>query len=472
MRRRLLITYGTLLAAVLLGLAVPLALTLAARDTQTMFIDRLNDTARFASLAEPALRTGRTEAIEAELRQYDALFDIGVAVVGRDGQPVLTSRPLLDLDAPEVRRRIETALSGQRAALREVMWPWQSEPLVVAEPVGRGGEIIGAVLTVSPTGTLRVVTARSWLLLTAVGVVVLLVGAASAAPLARWMLRPVHDLDEAAHALTEGRFGERSVVASGPPELRRLTESFNTMSERIATLIERQRSFVSYASHQLRTPLATMRLTVENLGPAVAPEGAADYRMLSEEVERLAGICDALLTYARAEATAQDAQEMDAGAVADDRVAVWRPVAQRAGVRLVRADGPHARVYAASQVLDQALDALISNAVKFAGPGADVVVSVATRDNAWVEIEVADTGPGMSPEDLARAVDPFWRRGTDQNVEGSGLGVTIADALVRAAGGRLDLLPAHPRGVRARIRLPARPGTAGEADRVGEAERL
>lgn len=462
MRRRLLITYVTLLAAVLLGLDVPLAITLAARDSQTMFIDRLNDTARFASLAEPALRTGRTSAIEAELRQYDALFDIGAAVVGRDGRLVITSRSTLDVRQPVVRRRIEMALSGQRAALGEAMWPWEKGPLVVAEPVGRGGEIIGAALTVSPTGALRVVTWRSWALLTGVSVLVLLVGAATAAPMARWMLRPVHDLDDAAHALTDGRFGERAVVASGPPELRRLTASFNAMSDRIATLVERQRSFVSYASHQLRTPLATLRLCVENLRPAVGPDGTADYRMLAEEIERMARICDALLTYARAEATAQDAEEVDAAAVAEARVAMWRPLALQAGVNLVLAGRANARVRAATQMLDQALDALISNAVKFAGSGADVVVRVENGDDAWVDIEVIDTGPGMPVEDLARAAEPFWRRGTDQNIEGSGLGVTIADALVRASGGRFELRPAQPHGVHARVRLPAWTGSAGE----------
>src|SRR4029453_16651559 len=92
----------------------------------------------------------------------------------------------------------------------------------------------------------------------------------------------------------------------------------------------------------------------------------------------------------------------------------------------------------AVQALDQSLDALISNAVKFAGRGATIVVSVehATAPGRVVDIVVRDNGPGMSTEDYARAAEPFWRRPGDQNVEGSGLGVTIADALVPASGGR------------------------------------
>jgi signal transduction histidine kinase len=454
-RRRLQVTYLTFLAAVLLGLDIPLAITLAARNSQTMFIDRQGDTARFASLADPALRTGRTDLLDAELRQYDGMYRIAAAVVGRDGQLVLTSRDDLDITDPLLQERIGAALSGQRAGLGEVNWPWGSDPLVVAEPIGQGGDIIGAVLTVSPSGPLHRQTWRSWALLAGLSLLVLLAGATAAAPLARWMLRPVDELDNAAGALAEGRFDDRVAAGSGPPELRRLAGSFNTMADRIATLIGRQRSFVSYASHQLRTPLATLRLCVENLRPSVQPDGMDDYAMVAEEIDRMQEICDALLTYARAEATADDAEDMDAVAVAEARVAIWGQAATRAGVQLTRVGQDTAPVRAAALALDQALDALLSNAIKFAGTGAQVVVAVERVDEQWVDIHVVDNGPGMAEADLARAREPFWRGVRDQNVEGSGLGVTIADALVAASGGRFDLMPAQPRGLHARVRLPA-----------------
>lgn len=456
MRRRLLVTYVTLLAAMLAGLCVPFAVVVAARDTQAMFIDRQGDTARFASLAEPALRTGQTTLLAAEMAQYDEAFDIATVIVGRDGRPILASRPGLDVtDDAAVRDQLDTALSGTRAASADVSWPWSDDPLIVAEPVRGGGEITGAALIVAPTAALHRAIWRSWLLLAGVGLAFLLIGAIAAAPLARWMLRPVHDLDEAAHALAEGRFGDRVPVESGPVELRRLIVSFNTMSERIGTLVARQRSFVSYASHQLRTPLATLQLCVENLRPSVRPDGLEDYAVVGEEIDRMGRLCNALLTYARAEATADEVSDVDAAAVADARMAIWGRAATLAGIRFARtgADGVPARV--AVQALDQALDALLSNAVKFAGAGADVVVDVERAGDEWVDIHVMDTGPGIPPEDIERAAEAFWRRTADQNVEGSGLGVTIADALVNASGGRLDLMPARPHGLHARIRLRA-----------------
>ncbi len=456
MRRRLQHTYVTLLAAVLLGLDIPLAITLASRDTQTMVIDRQSDAIRFAALAEPALRSGRTtDGLHAELRQYDALYGVAVAVVGRDGRLALSSREGLDPADSVLKEAIDEALSGQRVGEQGVYWPWQRHPLVVAEPVGQGGDAIGVVVTVSPTSGLRLVTWRKWALLVALSILVLVAGAAAAAPLARWMLRPIRDLDETTRSLAAGQFDDRVAAASGPIELRNLVTSFNAMAERTATLVARQHSFVSYASHQLRTPLATLQLCVENLGPSVRPDGIDDYRMVSEEIERMTAMCDALLTYARAEATAENAEDMDAAAVAEARVGIWRQSAARAGVTVSRVGHEEAPVRVAVQALDQALDALLSNAVKFAGSGATVVVTVQRVAADWVDIHVIDDGPGLPAEALHRAAEPFWRGPGDQNVEGSGLGVTIADALIRASGGRLDLFAAQPHGVHARIRLPA-----------------
>jgi signal transduction histidine kinase len=137
------------------------------------------------------------------------------------------------------------------------------------------------------------------------------------------------------------------------------------------------------------------------------------------------------------------------------RVAAWRPVAERDGVELTARAAGEAPVRAATGVIEQALDALIDNAVKFAGADARVVVAVRPRPPDWVDVHVIDNGPGMPADDLRRAAEPFWRRPGHQNVAGSGLGVAIAHALVTASGGELELMAVEPHGVDARIRLPA-----------------
>ena len=116
MRFRLLGVLLALLVLVLGVLTVPLATAAASRDTQTMFLDRVNDTVRFASLAETALRTGQTSALRAELSRYEELFAIGVLIVGRDGEAVMASGPGVDLRDRSVRAKIDEGLSGNRSA--------------------------------------------------------------------------------------------------------------------------------------------------------------------------------------------------------------------------------------------------------------------------------------------------------------------------------------------------------------------
>ncbi|GAA2082116.1 sensor histidine kinase [Actinomadura alba] len=454
MRRRLLATYLTLLVVVLMALTVQLAITSASRDTQTMFMDRVNDTVRFASLAETALRTGHTSALEAELRQYEGLYGIGVIIVGRDGGLLLVCGAPVDFNAPWIRDAVDDALSGNRSATADIIWPWSDEPLVVIEPVGRGGEVVGAAMTLSPTARLRGAMLRGWAVLAAQGLAVLLIGAGAAFPLTRWLLRPVRQLDRTAHALAEGRLGERVGITSGPPELRRLTKSFDAMAEQLSVLIDRQRAFVSYAGHQLRTPLARLRLSMDNLAPAVLPAGCDDHQMVVEEIERMARLYDALLTYASVEAASVEVGTVDLAEIADTRVARWAEVAEEAGVVLCRTGERSATASAAADTIDQVLDALIENAVKFAGVGSRVTVAVEATAPDQVAVRVIDDGPGMPEEDLRRAIEPFWRHPKDQNLEGSGLGVTIAHALVTACGGTLELLAADPRGLEVSVRLP------------------
>jgi K+-sensing histidine kinase KdpD len=98
----------------------------------------------------------------------------------------------------------------------------------------------------------------------------------------------------------------------------------------------------------------------------------------------------------------------------------------------------------------------------------DTVAARARGSTGWVDIHVIDNGPGLPEADLAQAAQPFWRSPGHQNVDGSGLGITVAEALVAASGGRLDLTPAQPHGLHARVRLPAVPA-AGVARPPGPA---
>ena len=457
MRRRLVITYVLLLCMVLLALEVPLAVSLTNRETQRVLADRLADATRFASLAAPAMRTGELDSLTDELRRYHELYGIGTMLVDQDQQVLsVFGRPVPDPEHAGL--AIRGALAGRQVGTPSTLWPWQEHPLVVAVPVSDGGAVLGTVLTVSPTGRNRRAVFSSWLEL---GLVWLLAVAAciiAALRLASWVLRPVTRLDAAAHEIAAGDNDARVQPGLGPPELRRLSASFNEMADAVAEVLERQRSFVAHASHQLRNPLTVLRLRVEDLGGQLTDDEArADHEIALAETDRLADVLDGLLALARAERGQQSIEVVDAGAVALNRQQAWCPLTERRGIELVAevpAEPQYARLVATA--LDQSLDALIDNALKFTPAGGRVEVAVASHDGG-VEVTVRDTGPGMTEEQCRLATERFWRAPDAQNVDGAGLGLPIVMVLVEASGGRLVLAPAAQGGLEVRIWFPAAP---------------
>ncbi|MEJ3746324.1 HAMP domain-containing sensor histidine kinase [Actinomycetes bacterium KLBMP 9797] len=447
MRRRLVSTYVLLLCMVLLALEVPLAISLTNRETDRVVADRLADATRFASLAAPAIRSGELDLIANELRPYHEVYGIATLVVDQNRDVVsIFGAPQPYAEATELAAR--GALAGRQVSTPATLWPWQDGPLVVAVPVKDGGAVLGAMVTVSDTGRTRTAVIRSWAQIGLVGLLAVAACVVTALQLATWVLRPVTRLDAAAHEIAGGDSGARVPPGLGPPELRRLSTSFNEMADAVAEALERQRSFVAHASHQLRNPLTVLRLRVEELGGGlVDPAYRIDHEFALAETDRLAGVLDGLLALARAERGQHRLEAVDAAAVARDRAEAWRPLAERRGVELAT-EAPDEPAYGrmVSTALDQCLDALVDNALKFTKPGDRVTVAVAPADGG-IAVSVRDTGRGMTEEQCRLAVERFWRAPDAQNVDGAGLGLPIVAVLVEASGGRMALAPAQPTGL-------------------------
>lgn len=453
MRRRLVLTYLALLALVLVALEVPLGSYIAAWHTEEVVVDRLLDATRLASVAEAALRERHTEALIAEMERYHELYGISCAVGDRDAAMVAVVGDADASEAPSVLPLLRQALAGDRSGGERTVLPWRTEPLAVAVPVTSEGEIIGAVVTFSPTERLRGSILRTWMIEAGAGAVALLLFLIVAGALARWILRPVANLEETVRAMTGGDLESRVPSDAGPPEVRRLARSFNEMATSVADAVGRQRAFVAQASHQLRNPLTALRIRVENLARYVSAAGQGEHRLALGETDRLCEILEGLLALARAEGERQPLVVVDAGKVADERLAAWQPLAARRQVRLRRTGEACAPVRAVATGVDQALDALVDNALKFAGTGANVVIDVRTRSSA-VDIHVVDDGPGLSDQECQLAVLRLWRAPIAQNTDGAGLGLAIAAALMGASGGELTLRPAATRGLVATLCFP------------------
>lgn len=445
------------MAAVLLALGVPLAVSLASAQQQNVVVDRIDDTAYFAAIARPAADTTSgsrddLRILSRELESYYEVYGIRAGVFLPNDTPLANGPTTWFLpETGEVREAFEESLLSRRSHDPKQVWPWQRGRLVVASPVIRDGDVVAVVVTDSPTGEMRSRILNGWLIIAGGLTAAMLVAVGAALRLTGWVLRPVRVLDVTTHEIASGRLKSRVAVASGPPELRRLARSFNEMADNVEDVLEQQRAFVADASHQLRNPLAALLLRIELLAFEL-PEGNEEIASVQTEGKRLAQVLDDLLDLALAEHTAADLRLTDVGALAAERVAAWAPTAEAKGVRLL-GNCPPTTGWADPVALSSALDAVIDNAVKFTPKDESVEVSV-TSNGAVSTIEVVDNGPGLTDEELARIGDRFWRSGRHQNIKGSGLGLSISRALLSAGGGTISYGHHEPRGLRVTVTVP------------------
>ncbi|MFF1698475.1 ATP-binding protein [Streptomyces sp. NPDC058257] len=463
MRSRLLPLLIVLMAGVLLALGFPLAVSVAAAQQQKVVVDRIDDTARFAALAQfvtkrptgsrPRNKDERRETLQTELDYYHEVYGIKAGVFFRDREPMAHAPGswFLPSRGAEVREAFEEALRSRGSHDPQQVWPWQRGRLVVASPVIRDGDVIAVVVTESPTGRMRSKTLQGWLLIGAGESAAMLLAVGAALRLTGWVLRPVRVLDATTHDIATGSLKSRVAAAGGPPELRRLARSFNEMADNVQDVLEQQRAFVADASHQLRNPLSALLLRIELLALEL-PEGNAEIASVRTEGKRLAQVLDDLLGLALAEHAAADLRLTDIGALTAERVGAWRPLAEERGVRLL-GTCPATTGWADPVALSSALDAVIDNALKFTPEGEEVRVEV-TWSGALTTVVITDGGPGLTEDELARIGDRFWRSNRHQNVQGSGLGLSISRALLTAGGGSIAYEQHEPHGLRVTVGVP------------------
>jgi signal transduction histidine kinase len=309
-----------------------------------------------------------------------------------------------------------------------------------------------------------VARAWMWVALGCLGLLALAVLAAGS--LTRWVLRPLDGLERAVAEMTEGVAGP-PVDVTGPPEVRHFTSAFNTMARAVRASLDRQRRLVADASHQLRNPLAAVRLRADTLDDYVAEGGRSTYGSMTAELDRLEHLLQQLLRLARAEEVSGSrrvglqtavVESTDLDDLIGERIAFWQPVAEGQNQRLRhRCDGPSVAVQVGRHDVEQLLDVAVDNALRYAGPGTTVSVSTVPNDKI-VELLVSDDGPGLPAEDLQRAAVRFWR-GREDGGAGTGLGLAIAGEIATGHGGGISVEAATEGGLLVRYSLP----TAGDA---------
>ena len=270
------------------------------------------------------------------------------------------------------------------------------------------------------------------------------------------LARPISDLALASRQVAGGDYAQR--VPEGSGELGELAASFNDMAASLDATERRRHELIGDVAHELRTPIASLRGYIEGLDAGVFAPGPDAWRVLQDQASRLARLVDDLSDLWRAEANdiALAPEDLDGPTLVADAVDRHRAAAAGRSIELVAAAGPPVRLRADRARIAQVLDNLVGNALRYTPAGGRVDVSLAVRSDRGI-ISVRDTGPGLTPDQLTRVFERFYRvdPSRSRDAGGSGLGLAIAKALAEAMGGRIWATSSGPgAGATFNVELP------------------
>jgi len=312
------------------------------------------------------------------------------------------------------------------------------------------------------------------LTLVAAGVILLVILAALAAAtlVTRAVREPIERAVAAADRLAGGDLSAR-MGTSGPEELVRLAQAFDSMAERLESAERDQRQFLADVAHEIATPTNA----ISGYGIALADgsvrseaERIEARSLIESETRRLTGMIEDLRALTRLDLTEEVRHlQLDLATVGQAAAARFLPIARAQSVEL-GVDVRHAPVEADERLLGMILDNLLSNAIRYTPAGGRIDLRVRRRGHELV-VAVRDTGVGIAPEHQRRVFDRLYRvaEARDRASGGTGLGLAIAQRAARALGGRLELESELGRGSEFRLVLPDSGRRRGGGSRTGPA---
>jgi len=418
---------------------------------------------RLAASAAPFFASAQMDALYETLSTAAGEMEGRLMLVTPDGKVQLDTFSLLDgtrLMLPEI-TQVLTGDASHAYGIYAVEGSAGEYAALCAARMVSGGKTLGALLLSTPVTELRnaIVTVEKQLL-------TVFMGTAAAALIAALIFavtltRPVKALTSTIRRMGKGDLSAR-VKVRGSGEMRELAESYNAMAEKIENFDRSRSQFVSNASHELKTPLATMKILLENLiyQPDMPRELQAEFMQdMNHEIDRLTGIITDLLTLTQMDShdTALHLEEIDLSALTEETLHTLRPIADKQGQRITCQIAPQVRLAADRARLTQVIYNLIDNAIKYTPEGGEIRVSLALKSREAI-LTVSDNGIGIPEKDQAHIFDRFYRvdKARSRATGGTGLGLSIVRQLVQLHGGEITLTSVPEKGSTFTVTLPVR----------------
>jgi signal transduction histidine kinase len=268
--------------------------------------------------------------------------------------------------------------------------------------------------------------------------------------------RTLANVSATAAAIAAGDFAQRVKLSGRGDEFDQLAEVINDMLDRIGRLMDGVREVSNAIAHDLRTPITRARTRLEDaaLHAATAAELRLAIERATADLDGIVAVFQALLRIVEIEAGSRRSSfaRIDAGPLMAGVAELYGAVAEERGVTLDASIPPHLLAYGDGALIQQAVANLVDNAVKFSPAGATVRLAASAGPHG-LEILVCDEGPGIPVVERAKATERFYRGESARNTPGSGLGLSLVQAVARLHGGTLRLEDAVP-GLRAVLSLP------------------
>ncbi len=464
---------------VLLGFAAVALPLIAAVITAVVQVDRLARTGQLAVLAaEAATQESRTilenlTAMERSLGQYYVLGDRDFyrTYVGRRRAFEAAARHLAQLDLGEgPYRQLTALLEAEKNVNRRL--------LIADRPAFADASMVSPTFAVLHERSRDILAENSKRIAVEANTTreaaaelqrTLLLQAAAAVPVALFLAglfvvlitRPLRQLDNQIRRLGAGSFGE-AVAVRGPRDLEELGHRLDWLRRRVLELEEQKTTFLRHISHELKTPLTSIRegaeLLLDERTRGLNAEQKDIASIMRDSSQQLQRLIEDLLEFGKHQTPRVEARSREPVVLEQIiRRTLERHSLGRTAKNLhVDLHLQPAEVAGDDKQMSIIVDNLLSNAIKYTPAGGEIRVSLAT-DGEWATLEVTDSGPGVAPEERERVFEPFYQGNAPYAgpVQGTGLGLTIARQYVQAHNGSIEILDsAQGNGACVRIRLP------------------